>query len=333
MAGGGRARETVEMIVPASKAGLIIGSHGDSLRRIEKQAQVKMQFDQQWKGHNENERKITIVGFPEDVEEARRLIMEKIMEDSRGGRGADDARYQTVQCSAPAAKIGLIIGRGGETIKDIQDRSGARIFVNPDGVVDSATGERPISISGDAEAISRAKAMINDILFGLGGTGQPSQVLQIPDSCIGAVMGKRAEILKSIIAACGGIVKIFVEHVNIPGTSLREVQLSGPPEMCAYAVHLIQERVVAHQQSEGYLPMPTTAASGADYDGPEHRAGAVMYQTPADLASAAADYATQAQEYYAANGAEYDQAALAAYYAQYYQSYYAQQQYQQPQPE
>jgi len=318
------------MIVPASKAGLIIGAHGDTLRRIEKQAQVKMQFDQQWKGTSENERKVTIVGFPEDVEEARRLIMEKITEDPRN-RGGEDSRYQTAQYAVPAAKIGLIIGRGGETIKDIQDRSGARVFVNPDAAIDSSTGERPISISGDTDAINRAKAMINDILFGMGGSGQPMQTLQIPETCIGAVMGKRAEILKSIIAACGGTVKIFIEHVNLPGTTVREVQLSGPADMCAYAVHMIQERVIAHQQSEGYLPMPTTATSVSDYDGPEHRGGAVMYQTPEDLASAAAQYAAQAQEYYAASGAEYDQAALAAYYSQYYHSYYAQQQQQQQQ--
>ena len=38
---GGRSRETVDMIVPANKAGLIIGSHGDNLRRIENKRKSK----------------------------------------------------------------------------------------------------------------------------------------------------------------------------------------------------------------------------------------------------------------------------------------------------
>ena len=254
-------RETVEMIVPSAKAGLIIGSHGDNLRRIEKQAQVKMQFDQNWTA-NPDERKVIIVGLPEDIEEARRLIMEKIMEEPRGARTFDQVQYMV-----PAGKIGLIIGRGGETIKDIQDRSGARIFVSLDAKVDPETGEKPINLSGDPEAIRTAKTLINEILFGVspsgaGGLGgRPTLVIQIPDTSIGAVMGKKAENLKAIIAATG--CRIFVDTKNVIGTSMREVQFSGTPEACSYAAHMVQERVRIHQETNGYVPSVSESAASA----------------------------------------------------------------------
>ncbi len=257
-------RETVEMIVPSNKAGLIIGSHGDNLRRIEKQAQVKMQFDQNWTA-NPDERKVIIVGLPEDIEEARRLIMEKINEEPRGARNFDQVQYMV-----PAGKIGLIIGRGGETIKDLQDRSGARIFVSLDAKVDPETGEKPINLSGDAEAIRTAKTLINEILFGLSSSGagglggRPTLVIQIPDTSIGAVMGKKAENLKTIIAATG--CRIFIETKNVTGTNMREVQFSGTPEACSYAAHMVQERVRIHQETNGYVPsVSESSAASTDY--------------------------------------------------------------------
>jgi polyribonucleotide nucleotidyltransferase len=293
------------MIVPSNKAGLIIGSHGDNLRRIEKQAQVKMQFDQNWTV-NPDERKVIIVGLPEDIEEARRLIMDKIMEEPRGARTFDQVQYMV-----PAGKIGLIIGRGGETIKDIQERSGARIFVSLDAKVDPETGEKPINLTGDAEAIRTAKTLINEILFGVspsgaGGLGgRPTLTIQIPDTSIGAVMGKRAENLKAIIAATG--CRIFIETKNIIGTSMREVQFSGNPESCSYAAHMVQERVRVHQETNGYVPSVSESVSAA-------AAAAVGSADP---------YTSWYQAAYASGYPQYSAESQAAYQQQYDASNYA----------
>lgn len=336
--GGGRSRETVDMIVPANKAGLIIGSHGDTLRRIEKQAQVKMQFDQQWQG-GENERRVIITGFPEDIEEARRLIVEKITEDPRdykngGGGGNSRNNYESVQMMVPNNKIGLVIGRGGETVKDLQERSGARIFVNQDAKSNSSIGgsgggesysnEKPVMISGDPESIKLAQNLINEILNGgpagsysaLTG-GRPTLTIQIPEAAIGAVMGKRAEILKSIISTCGGI-KIFIEHSNIPGTQNREVQFTGPAEHCNYAAYLVQERVnsfysgtssSSNNASDAFSGYSNVAANNEAY---------ASYSESSNPPANTCDYSQYAAQYYAATQTEMDPAALAAYYAQYY---------------
>lgn len=306
------------MIVPANKAGLIIGSHGDTLRRIEKQAQVKMQFDQQWQG-GENERRIVITGFPEDIEEARRLIVEKITEE----RDFKNRNYETVQMMIHTSKIGLVIGRGGETVKDLQERSGAKIFVNQDAKIDSNLNEKPVVISGDPEAIRIAQTLITEILNGgpagsyaaMSG-GKPTLTILIPDVTVGAVMGKRADILKSIIAASGGI-KIFVEHTNVPGTQNREVQMTGPLEHCNYAAYLIQERVNSYYSGSG---------AGESYSGYGSVAsGNEAYMAYSDQPASA--YSNQSapaydySQYYAQQQqgmAEMDPAAIAAYYSQYY---------------
>ena len=161
--------------------------------------------------------------------------------------------------------------------------------------------------------------MINEILSGgppgsyaaLSG-GRPTLTIQIPEATIGAVMGKRAEILKSIIAASGGI-KIFIEHSNIPGTSNREVQFTGPMEHCNYAAYLVQDRVNAYYNGSGtgesYSAYGSVSASNEAYASYTDTSAATSY----DYSQYYAQTAQQQQ-----GTTEMDPAAIAAYYAQYY---------------
>lgn len=51
----------------------------------------------------------------------------------------------------PAPKVGLIIGKGGETIKNLQDSSGCKMVV----VQDSSTPEheKPLRITGNPQQV------------------------------------------------------------------------------------------------------------------------------------------------------------------------------------
>lgn len=62
----------------------------------------------------------------------------------------------------PDKTVGLIIGRRGETIQDLQDRSGCHI--NIVGESKSINGLRPVNLIGSVEAATRAKALIMEIV-------------------------------------------------------------------------------------------------------------------------------------------------------------------------
>lgn len=82
-----------------------------------------------------------------------------------GGRGhsVDDSLVGATQSIAvPAALVGAIIGRGGETIKRFSDESGARIAVDKD-VVD-ASDERNIYLSGSLQCIEHARELISALV-------------------------------------------------------------------------------------------------------------------------------------------------------------------------
>lgn len=52
----------------------------------------------------------------------------------------------------PGAKVGLIIGKGGETIKMLQENSGAKMIVIQDGP-NSQENEKPLRISGETAKV------------------------------------------------------------------------------------------------------------------------------------------------------------------------------------
>lgn len=56
----------------------------------------------------------------------------------------------------------MIIGRGGETIRDIQDKSGCH--VNIVGEAKSQNGQRPVNLIGSVAAAEHAKRLIMEIV-------------------------------------------------------------------------------------------------------------------------------------------------------------------------
>ena len=55
-------------------------------------------------------------------------------------------------------KVGLVIGKGGETIKSINQASGAHVEIDRNAPPDAQ--EKNFLIKGSAEAVERAKSMV-----------------------------------------------------------------------------------------------------------------------------------------------------------------------------
>lgn len=64
--------------------------------------------------------------------------------------------------TVPDKCVGLIIGRGGESINEIQRRSGARVNIVPES--QSVNGRRPVNLFGSDEANERARELIEVIV-------------------------------------------------------------------------------------------------------------------------------------------------------------------------
>lgn len=181
-----------EFKVPNAVVGLVIGRGGENLKRIEKQTGARIQFSQGnylkvsvrlvrlllfttflllpfYKDQPPDvvERRVTITGTLEDVKSARGMV-QQLVEDAINGnstsRRDSGSSRSTITIHIPISKVGVVIGRGGETIRDLQDRSGARINVTPDSAASPQSNDRPVTLIGDEAAVQRAKALIDEIV-------------------------------------------------------------------------------------------------------------------------------------------------------------------------
>jgi far upstream element-binding protein len=158
---------TKEFLVPHAMAGLVIGRGGENLKRIEQQTQTRVQFSQD-PPDAQGMRRVTAVGTAEGVERAHQMI-QALMEDPQLGRMSGDItpspNQRTEMLLVPNERVGLLIGRGGETVREIQRRCNVRVNITPD---DHAGGqmERPVQIIGDEHGVQSARAMIQEIIEG-----------------------------------------------------------------------------------------------------------------------------------------------------------------------
>jgi far upstream element-binding protein len=95
----------LQVVVPKSFVGLIIGKNGEMIKKISYESGAKIQFDND-ETENPDERKAIVQGTKAQVDRAAVLIAEII--DSQ-------AYYMHV----PASKSGAVIGKGGETIQQV----------------------------------------------------------------------------------------------------------------------------------------------------------------------------------------------------------------------
>ena len=75
------------------------------------------------------------------------------------GGGGDGGMFEM---NVPGHKVGLIIGKGGKTIKQLRERSGAKIIIIQDSP--EVAHEKPLRITGDPGAVEAAKELVTSFL-------------------------------------------------------------------------------------------------------------------------------------------------------------------------
>lgn len=292
--GGGGGDDNSEVIeIESSLVGLIIGRQGENLRRIEADSNCRVQFLASTDGGPMRQCKIS---GPRARRAEVKDAINQIIEDSGMGalnRGGDRSRQQDknpaaaplregedhIQIMVPDRTVGLIIGRGGETIRDLQERSGCHI--NIVGESKSVNGLRPVNLIGTPEAAKIAKDAIMDIVDsdsrgeatgsraggkppgrddggsrgmgggqfdggrGGGGGGHGDKIndtVYVPSDAVGMIIGKGGETIREMQNSTG--CKINVQQGQ-PGESEREITLIGSRDSIAQAKQAIEEKVDA----------------------------------------------------------------------------------------
>ncbi|KAI5371115.1 putative K domain-containing protein [Septoria linicola] len=297
--GDGAGAETETIRVKSGLVGLIIGRNGENLRKVESESGARVQFVQAKDSHVA-ERQCTISGSTRSREAAKSAIFQ-IIEENGGTPVAQEKGAYTAgmpgrakvnlpalregeastQIMVPDKTVGLIIGRGGETIKDLQEKSGCH--VNIVGENKSVNGLRPINLIGSERATATARELILDIVEsdsrggsganatsagppnrgyeqdrgiqrnggggrgGGGGGDHVEKTIQVPSEAVGMIIGKGGETIKDMQRTSG--CKINVNQPQPPDVH-RNIDLAGTARQMEEAERIIWDKVETVRQRD-----------------------------------------------------------------------------------
>jgi far upstream element-binding protein len=210
-------------VLPLDKGvvGLIIGRAGENLRRVENTTGARVQFMDGPEVAGP-QRHCRISGSRASRAAAKAEIF-RIVDDNDVSKGGQRQNFDkgrggssqssnskvtttkegdSLQMMVPDRTVGLIIGRGGETIRDLQDRSGCH--VNIVGENKSINGLRPVNLIGSASAQAFARDLILEIVEsdqkGISikdlhreredSNGKINDSIVVPGDAVGMIIGK-----------------------------------------------------------------------------------------------------------------------------------------------
>ncbi|XP_047685404.1 far upstream element-binding protein 3 isoform X2 [Prionailurus viverrinus] len=256
-----RAVITEEFKVPDKMVGFIIGRGGEQISRIQAESGCKIQIASESSGIPE--RPCVLTGTPESIEQAKRLLGQ-IVDRCRNGPGFHndiDGNSTIQEILIPASKVGLVIGKGGETIKQLQERTGVKMVMIQDGPLPTGA-DKPLRITGDPFKVQQAREMVLEIIRekdqadfrGVRGdfnarVGGGSIEVSVPRFAVGIVIGRNGEMIKKIQNDAGVRIQFKPDDGVSPE---RAAQVMGPPDRCQHAAHVINELILTAQERDGF---------------------------------------------------------------------------------
>ncbi|XP_045824595.1 far upstream element-binding protein 1 [Trifolium pratense] len=168
--------------IPNGRVGVIIGKAGETIKYLQLQSGAKIQVTRDMDADpNSPNRLVELTGTADAIATAEKLINDVLAEAESGGNGLVTRRMggqggaDEFSMKIPNNKVGLIIGKGGETIKNMQATTGSRIQVIPLHLPPGDTStERTLKIEGTSEQIESAKQLVDSILSGENRLRNPS---------------------------------------------------------------------------------------------------------------------------------------------------------------
>jgi len=154
---GGASGSNVETLtIPASAAGSVIGKGGHVISSVKMQSGCSIAIADP-APESPNERVVTVTGSATGIQTAMYMIRQLVATATPlAGGVAQDSKTQTL--TIPTACGGLVIGKGGSSIRDIQAQSGCNVSIADP--AETKPTERVVTVTGSSLAVQMAVILI-----------------------------------------------------------------------------------------------------------------------------------------------------------------------------
>jgi len=243
----------LNVLVPTDCVGMLTGKNGCTLREMADESGAKFYlqpYDELVRGSKD--RGLRLTGTWEQLKAAQLLVLEKLIQRQPLEEllPLPDG-HELAKWYIPSDMCGMLIGKGGETIKNINESSGSRLKLDQEDECFPGSGERLIWISGPPEGNKKAQKMIKERA---GGNATPTQKPPdesnhlIPCGCIGTIIGPGGATVKALCEDSGAKITVISDSELPMGLLEVPVKLSGSEEAVEKAKELIAAKVQKWQE-------------------------------------------------------------------------------------
>ncbi|VDP32961.1 unnamed protein product [Schistosoma margrebowiei] len=245
---------TTETAIPDRYVGLVIGKGGEQITQLQNDTQCKVQISQ---GN---------LVLP-SVLHAKQMIGDIIERAGKNGTPTTPAynstgSITTIEMMVPGLKAGLVIGKNGETIKNLQEENGVKMVLiqqsnNP------TPEDKPLRISGEPARVEKRPG--GSMHYGY--DGQETSQYAVPAEKAGLVIGKGGESIKEICRVSGAHVEISKEPPPDPSIKIFNVRVSPPYPwtMANCAQNAVAAAAMPAPTYNPYTGQPDYSAAWAEY--------------------------------------------------------------------
>lgn len=234
----------VEIRVEQSVVGFLLGKGGETLKTIRQDSGASLTIDQSTKESGFSI--VKIVGDTQSKLKAQDLVNMKLDEvKPRDGTMSSTGDF-AAEFKLEQKLVGWLIGKGGETVKNIKEQSGANV------VIDQSSKDQGFSVvrvhHGPGAAL--AKSLIEAKLAAVqGGGAQVVEEFQIDQKRIGWLIGRGGETVRDIKERSGATMSIDQNKGDGKGCST--VRIGGTAEAVELAKRLVQHKLEELQGMQG----------------------------------------------------------------------------------
>ncbi|KAL0033701.1 hypothetical protein WJX77_001636 [Trebouxia sp. C0004] len=197
----------------------------------------------------------------------------------------------------PVVHVGALIGRGGEAIAQLRQRTGARVKVHEP---HDTSDQRVVSISGREEAQAQASPAIDALVYCAApviqeeGDPQKCVRLVVPSSQVGCVLGKGGSIVTRVRDSTGAMVRVLEQNKGQrrleSGEEVDEViEIQGLPQSCDSALQAVadllrqyQIKIILRSRHANPIPVQHSMPQSPVYPGTPYTPG-IPYGAPAPV--------------------------------------------------
>ena len=159
---GGR-EAYAKLLVPNAAAGALIGNSGQTIRELMQRFQAEIRLSR----HGDyfpgtSERVCVITGDVDNVCNVTEYVFQATKKEAEHNKssGIDDKRCSQLQMIVSHIAAGMIVGKGGEKVKQISEDSGARIKITRKEECHPSVSERIVYVEGSPNQVLTAANLI-----------------------------------------------------------------------------------------------------------------------------------------------------------------------------